>query len=144
MPLCSPLPSGNAVALVIHVLIDTTHVRVTTVAFNDDAVVHSHTYTHDVVFPIKSQILEPIHTPLHVRVVGDQDAIHVLSVSVTALNLPLRFPSVCVSHNNAEFLQISLGLVLRLVDHPINFGKRQFLHHDTLDDRGLDSVVCGL
>ena len=139
-------------------LIDTTHARVTTVAFNDDAVVCTHTYTHDVVFPITSQILEPIHTSLHVRVVGDQDAIHVLiRVHHRCRSSPRVSLSLCVSHNNAEFLQTTLGLVLRLVDlvlvsgllcllhHPINFGLRQFpFHHDTLDDRGLDAIVCGL
>ena len=44
LPLCSLLPSGNAVALVTHVLIDTTHVRFAAVASNDDAVVSSHTH----------------------------------------------------------------------------------------------------
>ena len=154
MPLCSLLPPGNAVALVTHVLIDTTHVRVATAVSNGDAVVcsHTHTYTHDVVFPITSQILEPIHTPLHVRVVGDQEAIHVLiRVRHRSRSSPRIFLSLCVSHNDAEFLQTTLGLVLRLVDlvlvsgllcllhHPINFGLS-----DTLADRGLDAVVCGL
>ena len=99
--LCSLLPSGNAVALVTHVLIDTTHVRVATVASNRDAVVCSHTYTHDVVFSITSQILEPIHTSLHVRVVGDQDAIHVLiRVRQRSPSSPKVFPhSVCVFHS---------------------------------------------
>ena len=32
--------------------------------------VHTHAVAHDVVFPITSQILEPMHTSLHVRVVG--------------------------------------------------------------------------
>ena len=124
MPLCSLLPTGNAVALVTHVLIDTTHVRVTTVAFNDDAVVYSHTHT----------------TSLHVRVVGDQDAIRVLiRVRHRPQSSPRVFLSLCVSHKNAEFLQITLGLVLRLVDlvlvsgllcllhHPINFGLSNLL-----------------
>ena len=143
VPLCSLLPSGNAVALVSHVLINTTHVRVATVAFNDDSVVYSHT----------------LSTSLHVIVVGDQDAIHVLiRVRHRSRSSPRVFPqSVCVSHNNAEFLQTTLGLVLLLVDlvlvsgllcllhHPINIGLRQFpFHHDTLGDRGLDAIVCGL
>ena len=98
MPLCSLLPSGNAVALATHVLIDTTHVRVATVASNDDAVVCSHTHTHDVVFTITSRILEPVHTSLHVRVVGDQDATHVL-IRVRHLSIFTEgFPSVCVFH----------------------------------------------
>ena len=131
MRLCSLLPSGNAVALITHVLIDTTHVCVTTVAFNDDAVVCSHTHS----------------TSLHVRFVGDQDAIHVLiRVRHRSQSSPRFSLSLCVSHNNVEFLQTTLGLVLRLIDlvlisgllchlhNPINFGLRQFpFHPDTLD-----------
>ena len=123
-------------------LIDTTHVRVTTVASNDDAVVCSHTHT----------------TSLHVRVVSDQDVIHVLiRVRHRSRSSPRVSLSLCVSHNNAEFLQTALGLVLRLIDlvlisgllcllhHPVNFRLRQFpFHHDTLTDRGLDATVCGL
>ena len=65
--------------------------------------------------------------------------------------------SLCVSHNIAKILQTTFVLVLRLVDlvlvsgilcllhHPINFGLRQFpFHRDTLTDRGLDAIVCGL
>ena len=44
VPLCSLLPSDNAVALVTHVLIDTTHVWFATVASNDVAFVFSHTF----------------------------------------------------------------------------------------------------
>ena len=98
---CSLLPTGNAVALVTHVLIDTTDVHVTTVVFNDDAVVYSHTHI----------------TSLHVRIVGDQDAIHVLIRVRLRSRSSLRVSlSLCVSHNDAEFLQTTLGLVLRLVD----------------------------
>ena len=68
-------------ALVTHALVDTTHMRVTTVAFNDDPFVCSHTHT----------------TSLHVRVVGDQDAIHVLiRVSHRSRSSPRVFTqSVC-------------------------------------------------
>ena len=67
------------------------------------------------------------------------------SVSVTALELLRGFPfGQCVAHGNAEFLQTSLGLVLRLVGlilisvtlcflhHPINFGLRQLLFCTTI------------
>ena len=80
-----------------------------------------------------------------------------MSSSVSVTNLPRLFPSVCASHNNAEFIQTALGLLLRLIDlvlisgllclldHPINFGLKQFpFHNDTLTDRGLDAIVCGL
>ena len=94
MPLCSLLPSGNAVALVTHVLIDTTHVRVTTVAFNDDAVADSHTHT----------------ALLHVRVVGDQDAIHVLiRVRHRSPIFPEGFPSVGVFHTITQYFSKPLS-----------------------------------
>ena len=105
---------GNAVALVTHVLIDTTHVRVAIVAFNDDAVAHSHTHT----------------TSLHVRVVGDQDAIHILiRVRHRSRFSPRVSLCLCVSDKNAEFLQITLGLVLRLVELVTISGLLCFLHH---------------
>ena len=75
-------------------LIDTTHVRVTTVAFNDDADASSHTHT----------------TSLHVRVVGVQDAIHVLiRVRHRSQSSPRVSLNLCVSHNNAEFLKVPSG-----------------------------------
>ena len=102
-----------------------------------------------------------VHThtaTLHVRIVGGQDAIHVLiRVGHPSQSSPRVSLNLCVSHNNAEFLQTTLGLVLRLVDlvlvsallyllhHPINFGLRHFpFHYDTLTNRGLDKIVCGL
>ena len=143
MPLCSLLPSGNAVALITHVLIDTTHVRFATVAFNDDAVVCSHTHTPMMSYFSSHQEFWN-QSSLHVRVVGDQDACPRPCPSPLSI-YPEGFPQ--SAHNNAEFLQITLDLVLRLIDlvlisgllcllhHPINFGLRQFpFHHDTLDD----------
>ena len=158
-PLCSLLPSGNAVALVTHVSIDTTHVRFATVAFSDDAVVCSHTHTLMMSYsPSHHKFWNQSIRSLRVNVVGDQHAIRVLIRARHRSRSSPRVPhSLCVSHKNAEFLQTTLGLVLRLVDlvlisgllcllhHPINFGLRQFpFHHDTLDDRGLDAFVCGL
>ena len=90
-------------------------------------------------------------TSLHVRVVGDQEAIHVLiRVRHRSQFSPRVYLSLCVSHNNAAFVQTTLYLVLRLIVlvlisgllHPINFGLSQFpCHHD---NRGLDAIVCGL
>ena len=87
-----------------------------------------------------------VHTHILLRFTCESSVIRMRSmyssVSVTALDLPREFSlSLCVSHNNAEFLQTTLGLVLRLVDlvlisgllcilhHPINFGLRQFPFH---------------
>ena len=61
MPLCSLFPSGTQSHLSL--MCSLTSSRACTVASNDDAVVQSH--THNTV-------------SLHMRVVGDQDAIHVL------------------------------------------------------------------
>ena len=59
----------------------------------------------------------PHTTSLHVRVVGDQHAIHVLlRVRYCSQSPPRVSLSLCVSHNNKEFIQTTLGLVLRLVD----------------------------
>ena len=58
MPLCSLLPPGNAVALVTHVLIDTTHVRVATVAFNDEAVNKVAQFPSDLEVEIQSEGVE--------------------------------------------------------------------------------------
>ena len=105
MPLCSLLPSGSAVELVTHVLIHKTHVRFATVASNDNALVCSHTHTLMMGnTPTTSQILEPIHVSLHVRVVGDQGAIHVLiRVRHRSQSSPRVFPqSVCFTQQRGS------------------------------------------
>ena len=125
VPLCSLLPSGNAVALVTHVLIDTTHVRFATVASSDDAVVCSHTHT-----------LMMSYSPSHHKFwnqsillfVSVSSVIKIRSVSssapVTALDLPQRFPTACVFHIRTR--NFSKPLSASCFDSLTSFSSRDF------------------
>ena len=141
---------GNAIAPVIHVLIDPTHVRVATVASND-AVVCSHIYTdsrreyaHCITnsrttqrhFATSSQETRQSNgtaglqlsrnVQLHIRIVGARDANHVLIRVRHRFRTFVSFPrSVC----DTEFLQTILDLVLQLVDLVLVLELLCLLHH---------------
>ena len=140
------LEIGNAIATVIHVLIDTTFVRAATVATNDDAIVCSHTHrsmTGNT--PTASEILETINITAiafpsnensskqsscgTIQLRSRESSVIRMrtmssSVSVTALELfPWVFFSQCVAHGNAEFLEKTFlhTTILWLIGGPTHF-----------------------